>query len=173
MSKQPLPMRCVWTGEAFVPQGRGLNYAREEFGEGEIVMLERNEERSDASHSHYFASLNEAWQNLPERLASEYPTVEALRAKALIETGFCTERTLVLDTAKDAATVAAWIGQEHPFAVVVVKKNVLRVYIAKSQSRKAMNKKEFAASKDAVLNFVAQLIPVTRDELDKSSHAHA
>ena len=80
-----------------------------------------------------------------------------MRAKALIHTGFSNERAIVCDTAKDAATIAEFIGQTNQYAIVRVSGNVLKVYTAKSQSRKSMNKKEFQASKEAVLGFVAGL----------------
>ena len=165
----PLPIRCLWNGEAFVPQGKSLAYCQEEFGAGEIVILERNEERTTNTHNHFFASIHEAWMNLPENLADEYPTVEHLRAKALIHTGFSNERAIVCDTAKDAATIAEFIGQSNQYAIVRVSGNVLKVYTAKSQSRKSMNKKEFQASKEAVLGFVAGLVGVSQEQLKENA----
>jgi hypothetical protein len=56
---------------------------------GEIITVEEVKERSAKSHRHYFAVINEAWQNLPEDLADEFPNAEALRKRALIKNGLC------------------------------------------------------------------------------------
>jgi hypothetical protein len=53
------------------------------------------------------------------------------------------------------------------FAVVIVREAVVLVWTAKSQSVKAMGAKDFQQSKSDVLDFLADLIGVSSDELAK------
>jgi len=159
----------MWTGTHFVPQNSQLRQCREQFGDGEIVMLERHEERDMNSHSHYFASINEAWKNLPEALDAEYPSPDALRKKMLIKSGYANEKVTVCDTAHDAAIMAAYIAPLHQYGIVEVRGNVIRVYEAKSQSLAAMGKKEFQASKWAVLDAISAMIHTSTRQLQDNA----
>lgn len=58
---------------------------------GARYVLAPREERSSASHRHEFAWLREAWMNLPEHLAEQFPTETHLRKRALIEAGYYDE----------------------------------------------------------------------------------
>jgi len=166
MTQPPRHFRFVWKDGVFVPYGTRLAvYCDQQFGEGEIITFERHEERSTASHNHYFASINEAWQNLPEG-DERFPTPEALRKWALIRSGYCTEKTVVLKTSEEAQAVAAFMGSAEG-TVVVVRDNVVKRYTAKSQSVKSMNKEEFQRSKVDVLDTIAELLEVKRKELEK------
>lgn len=126
-------------------------------------------ERSDASHKHYMASVVQAWRNLPEKMASDYPTPDHLRKRALIKTGYYHLDSKVFDTPADANKAAAFIKPMDPFAVVLVKDCVVNHYRAKSQKflrSGGMDKKEFQESKDAVLAFLAKQINVKKSELE-------
>ena len=120
---------------------------------------------SAASHSHYFASLTEAWRNLPEDMAERFPTVEALRKWALIKAGFRDERSVVCSNKTEAQRIATFIRHLDDMTVVVVTEATLTVMTAKSQSMRAMGRVEFQRSKEAVLDVVAQMIGVKRDAL--------
>jgi len=164
---RPGPVRFVWRDGVLVPDGpRAVRYCDENFGEGEVVMMERHEERSDASHRHYFACINEAWQNLPEA-DERFPTPEALRKWALVRCGYCTEASVVCDSPEQARTIAAFMGWSEG-VIVVVRDNVVKRYVAKSQSMKAMNKEEFQRSKDDVLDTIAELIRVKKKRLEEA-----
>ena len=54
-------------------------------------------------------------------------------------------------------------------AVSVIKGRTLKIFTPKSQSHRSMDRKEFAASKDAVLDVIAKLIGVTVEELSKNA----
>lgn len=168
---RPLPIKCVWRDGCFVPDGdRAARYCEEQFGEGEVITLERHEQRSDATHRHYFACLHEAWSNLPEA-DERFPTPEALRHWALIRSGHCTENSIVCDTAQQAQLVASFMGNSEG-TIIVVRGNVVKKYTAKSQSMKVMNKDEFQRSKVDVLDTIAELIAVKRRQLqDNAGHA--
>jgi hypothetical protein len=135
------------------------------FAIGAIYALEEHQERSSASHAHYFACVAEGWKNLPDDLLQEYPNPETLRKKALIKMGYRDERSIVCNSKAMAERVAEFIGSMERYAVVTALSSVVRVYTPKSQSMRAMGKSEFQASKDHVLGFIADLIGVTPDAL--------
>lgn len=168
MSHQPpRHYRMMWRDGVFVPSDRIKAFCDEEFGEGEVVTFERHEDRSTASHNHYFASIKTAWDNLPENDA-RFPNPEALRKWALIKGGYCTEATIVADTEEQAKTIAGFMGHQEG-VIIVVKENVVKKFTAMSQSVKAMNKQEFQLSKVAVLDIIAELIEVTRKRLEQNA----
>jgi len=156
---RPPSIKCVWyaTDEYLKPVGTSIRYCLEQFGNGEVVTLERNEERSQSSHSHYFAALNEAWQQLPEDLMHEYPSVEILRARALIKTGHCTMKDVLCD--------GSFSEFVQSYSIIEYRDGVLRIFNPKSQSRRKMKKEEFQKSKDDVLGFVANLVGVSVEQL--------
>lgn len=144
-----VPMRPELAERQFRPDGR--------------YLLEAHHERSYQRHKAYFASLHEAWSSLA---VDDFPTAEHLRKFALIRTGYYDERVLVCDTAAQAERVAAFVRPMDEFAIVIRDDNLIRVETAKSQSYKAMGRDAFNASMEDVLNYVANLIGVRREELD-------
>lgn len=137
---------------------------------GEIYSLGIIEERSQASHSHYFASLNEAYKNLPEELAKNFRSVEHLRKWTLIRTGYYTSRSAIFPSPREAAEAATWAGpMVDEFDVTVVEGNVVTIYRAKSQSVRAMGKQEFQQSKSDVLDYVAAMIHTSRKQLEENA----
>ena len=150
------------------PLPRFAKQADADFVIGEVYRLGVIEERSQASHSHYFACLHDAWLNLPEELGRRFPTVEHLRKQALIRTGYHDERSIVCASEDEAQQVAAFVSPMDDYAFVTVFGNVVTVYTAKSQALRAMGKDVFQASKDAVLSYVADLIGVERGQLEQA-----
>lgn len=170
MTDAPPPILFAWDGDAMVPAGsHWIRQANKHFVVGQRYPLEVREERSSQSHAHYFACINDAWQNLPESLAERFPTPDHLRKWALIRCGYADERSVVCGSKAEAQRVAAFIKPMDEFAVVMAKDAVVTVWTAKSQSMKAQGKKAFQESKDKVLDFVASLIGTTRDELAKNA----
>ena len=158
-----------WDGDAMVPRSTFKKRCDEEFVVGEIYRLEAREERSINSHRHYFACIHEAWMNLPEQIAEQYASSEHLRKKMLIRCGYADERSIVCASKAEAQRVAAFVKPIDDYAVVTVRDCVVRIYTAQSQSLKAMGKKEFGKSKEAVLDAIAALIDVTPEELRRSA----
>lgn len=146
------PLTYQWDGDAMVPLARFQRLANKQFVVGETYPLTIHEERSAVSHRHYFASLHDAWLNLPEAEAERFETSEHLRKWCLIKNGFRDERSIVCGSKADARRVAAFIRPMDSFAVVVVNEAVVTVYTARSQSVKAMGKVDFQRSKTAVLD---------------------
>ena len=169
MSSAPPPIPCTWDGESFVPLKRFGPLCDRHFVVGEVHPMVVQEQRSQASHGHYFAALTNAWNSLPDHLAERFPSVEALRKYALIKAGYADERSIVAASKAEARRIAAFIRPMDEFAVVTVSEVVVTVYTAKSQSMRAMGKVEFGASKSAVLDIVAEMIAVTPSDLKRST----
>lgn len=167
----PVPIPFRWDGESMTPRPGYARRADQCFVIGQDYVLAPVEERSLASHNHFFASIAEAWKNLPPEGAERFPTADHLRKYALIKTGFHEERSIVCGSKAEAPRVAAFLKPIDDYAVITVRDAVVTVYTAKSQSAKAMGKEAFQASKDAVLDFVAGLIGVTPDELQNARAA--
>lgn len=150
------PVKFLWDGEVMKP----LNPQRADqaYVVGVVYPLAIYEDRSAASHNHYFAAVHEAWKNLPEKLSGEYPTSEHLRKRALIRCGYYDMREIVCTSPSEAVKVKSFIKPMDEYAVVISKDVVVRVYTAKSQSPHAMNKEEFQKSKQDVLDDLAGLI---------------
>lgn len=168
----PPPLPCRWTGDSFEPASpHWARQADQHFVVGQIYPLEIREERSPASHKHYFSAIAEAHRNLPEEAAERLPTPEHLRRFALIKCGYRDERTITCNSRAEALRVASFIRPMDEFALVVVAGNSVSVFTAKSQSMRAMNKATFAASKDAVLAYLAEMLGTTPRELAESEAA--
>lgn len=160
----PPPQIFQWDGEHMVP--RHARMADRRYVIGMDYLLAVIEERSTNSHRHYFASIHEAWLNLPEDIAERFPTEEHLRKYALIKCGFHDERSIVCASKAEAQRVAAFIQPMDTYALVIVSEAVVRVLTAKSQSGRAMDKKTFQESKTAVLDYLSELIGVERKQLE-------
>jgi len=155
----PFPFR--WTGEAMEPvTAYWKRKADERFVIGEKYLMVEQLERSLRSHNHYFASVHEAWQNLPEQIAPHYPTAEHLRKRALIMTGYRNETVIVCASPDDAMRTSGLVSALDEFAVCVQHNNLITVWRAKSQKMKAMGAKDFAKSKTDVLAWCWNLVGV-------------
>lgn len=161
------PIAFRWTGEAMVPSHQVV--ADRHFVIGERYTLIQHEERSQASHAHFFACVADVWQNLPEAEAERFSTAEHLRKWCLIKAGYRDERTIVASSKAEAQRIAAFIKPMDEFAIVTVSEATVVVYTAKSQSLKAMGKREFQASKDAVLQIAAEMIGAQPDQLGRAA----
>jgi hypothetical protein len=147
-----------WDGEAMQPQPRFAKICDEKFTVGEVYRMEVSETRSWQSHRHYFASIQEMWENLPEDQCERFPSPEHLRKWGLIRAGYCDQMHVVADTEENARDIAMVMRKLSTYAVITISINVITVYTAKSQSLKAMGKTEFQKSKEAVLDVLAQII---------------
>lgn len=169
MSGAPIPMR--YDGEGFFPLPRFAKKADDEYVIGQVYRMAEVEDRSMSSHRQFFAAVNEGWQSLPEHYGERFATPDALRKYALIRAGYRDERTYVAASKAEARRLAAFMRPMDEYAVVTVSECVVTVYTAKSQSMKAMGRKEFQASKQAVLDVIASMIGVTPDDLRRAEAA--
>ena len=159
------PLLYTWDGDSMITLPAFQAKADERFVIGETYRLEEVADRSAKSHSHFFASVSEVWDNLPVSDAMKYPTPDHLRKRALIRTGYCDERSIVCSSRAEALRLASFVGQFDDCAMVVPRAAVVTVYTATSQSQKAMGAKVFQKSKDDVLGYLAGMIGVTADQL--------
>lgn len=172
MTDAPIIVECMDDGAALVPvhvHGRNGELWREAFAPGGRYRVQLVEERSRASHNHYFAAIGEAWRNLPDHMLDEFPSSEHLRKKALVRAGYADERTFVCASKAEAARMAAFMRPMDEYAIVSVREATVTVWMAKSQSVRAMGKAEFQASKEAVLDVISRLIGVSTDDLRQNT----
>lgn len=141
-----------WTGTHFDPLKRHEGALSAEMVIGQIYRLDIDNERSMASHRHEFASLNEAWLNLPEDIAARFPSKEHFRKTLLIQEGFYHQREIVCGSNAEALRWMRELRLRDDFAAYSVAGNVIIERVAKSQSVKAMGKADFQRSKQAILD---------------------
>lgn len=161
----PLPL--IWRKDEgkFAPAtSYQLKRCNETFEDGGRYLFIQHLERSLQSHQHYFASLTEAWMNLPEDITHEFPTFEKFRATGLIATGFYNEKRIICADEHEAKRMAAFIAPLAPLAIVSSYKQAVVVRTAKSQSYRAMPKGEFQKSKVAVLAWAWALVGISPEE---------
>jgi hypothetical protein len=171
MASAPIPLRYEGDGDFRVMSNFWMARADKEFVVGEVYKMVEHHDRSDASHNHYFAAVKNGFDNLPDHMKGEYPTVEHLRKKALIRCGYRNERDIVLSSMAEAERVASFMRPMDDYCIVVPVNCVVRVWTAKSQSTKAMGAKDFQASKSDVLDFVDDLLGVERGKTANSEAA--
>jgi hypothetical protein len=168
------PVLIRWDGEAFVPANTyQARIASQAYEVGQAVAMAPFEDRSRASHNHEFAWLSEAWNSLPEchSCQSWAATPEHLRKYALIRTGFCNSIEVVAGSHAAALRVAAAFRSVDEYAVATVSGQTVTYLTAKSQSTRAMDKRQFQESKTAILEFIAGLIGVEPETLGKQTRA--
>jgi|SRR5579883_626308 len=168
------PIPCHWDGESFTPASpHWARVADRHFVVGQTYPMEVREDRSIASHRHYFAAINSAWENLPEDLVERFPTADHLRKFALIRCGYADQRSIACASKAEARRLAAFIKPMDTFAVVTVTEATVTVWAAKSQSMRAMGKRDFVESKAKVLDYIAGLIGTSASALEKNASAAA
>lgn len=137
------------------------------------LAVEDQRARTEASNRHFFACVKKGYDNLPEGWAKLIKSSEQLRKFALIKAGYADVRTIALPTEEAANQVAAVVRSVDPFSVVSVHETMVTAASAKSQSAQAMDRDEFRASKDAVLEVIASMVGVSVDELSSNAGAAA
>lgn len=161
---RPIPMQ--WDGEAMRPTRGFAALSDKQFVVGEVYTLDNADPtRSMLSHRHYFATVYEAWLNLPDEQATRFRTADHLRKYALIKAGYFDERSIVCASRAEALRVASFIQPMDEYALVAVSEATVRVYTAKHQNFRAMGRKVFQESKDAVLDVLAEMLGVEKREL--------
>lgn len=156
-----------WVGKGFQPTHDGAALCQTKLRPWEVVRITIHQGRSMKSHRHMFPWLNDAWLSLPEeyRDAPWAASPEHLRKHALIKTGFHNAQLIPVDSEAEAMRWSAILSKLDPYALLIPKPGLVLHYTAMSQSVKAMGKERFAASKQAVLGHVADLLGIYPEEL--------
>lgn len=174
MGAHDSPMAFRWMADVLADDGgamvpfRPKAALRRYVDRQEYVFVEHHD-RSLESHQHEFAWLKEAWLQLPEKLADLYPSPTHLRKAALIEAGFFDEEIIDCGSKAAAERVAASLGKRNDFSLVIIRGVYVIIRDAKSQSYRAMGKKDFQASKTAILEVVSAMIGISPEELKKNA----
>lgn len=159
------PLPWSWTGEALVPPSpHWARRADSLLVVGQTYTMEERQERSSKAHAFYFASVKELWESLPEHLSREMPTPEHARKRALIQTGFHHRHDVACATKAEAMRVAALVAMLDAYAVVVINGTLVSILRATSQDYRSMDRKTFAASKTAVIDYLSDLVGVPAGE---------
>jgi hypothetical protein len=167
--RRPRPILFVRVDNHMVPLPRFQRLFDEMYAVNEEYALLPMEERSAASHNHYFAALHEGYLNLAEEYAQEFDSEEHLRHWCLCKSGYCTKQQWVMNTADDARKLRDALKRENASTIIGVAGNVATVYTPFSQSMPAMKKQEFEDSKRAVLDLVASMARTTPAQLKKNA----
>lgn len=164
MSSAPYPYRYEGEGEFRTTSAYWANKADEAFVVGETYRLVEHHDRSQATHNHEFAAIADMWASLPERYQHEpwAQTPEHLRKYALIMCRFCDTQTYPCGSHAEALRWAANLRPLDEYSVVAVEGTTVYRFTAQSQSRRAMGKERFQASKTAILEYIEDLIGVER-----------
>lgn len=166
------PILFQWNGEALEPAtGYWRKAADHYLTIGQRYRMVEEHERSNATHNHEFAWLQEAWNSLPDELFAQYPNSEILRKHGLIAKGYCTMVQHVCASAAEAQRLAAILKPYAAYALVVPRGTVVTVYTAVSQSKRAMGAKQFQQSKQALMEFVGDLLGVDPATIGQQSEA--
>jgi hypothetical protein len=176
MTDAPLLLRYDGDGTFNVPSQFWAGKADKQFVVGEILPMVPHQERSDVSHNHEFAFIAEAWRNLPEQFRDEpwAQSPEHLRKYALIRCRFCNTQTYPCASRAEADRWAANLRPKDEYSIVKAEGNAVYVFTAMSQKKRgigAMDKKTFQASKQAIMDFVDDLLGVERGATAKSEAA--
>lgn len=165
----PVQLRYEGDGEFRAASGYWTGICDREFVVGEVYKVAEHFDRSINSHNHYFASIAEAHGNLPDELLEIYPSPEHLRKKALVRKGYRHEREYVCESKAAAAELVRTIRPLDDYAIIEARENVVRIWTAKSQSKKAMGARDFQTSKQDVLDFIADLLGVSPDQFGRAA----
>lgn len=134
---------------------------------GMLYRMEEVVETSDASRRHYFAVIKDAWESLPDHLASAFETPEHLRKFALIKAGYHDKRTIACESVREARRVAAFIRPMDSYAIVTTEEALVQVFTAQSQSAREMKHGVFQKSKTAVLEFIEGMLQAEPGSAEK------
>ena len=156
-------------------EGRGKFHATSTFWEkrcdelfahGEQVLMHEDKERSSPSHRQFFAVLNDAYANLPEIEAKQYPTRDIFRGMALIETGHFNERKFCAVSEDEALRIAKFLQRDDGSIQVIATNGTWVVERSPvSQSFSRMDATTFQRVRDDVLAWCADKLGITVEEL--------
>ena len=153
---QPITFKCQ--DGVMVPLRRFAKAFARDFKDGQFYTLVEEYERSTASHNQFFASVHDAWLNLPENIGEDFLSETHFRKWILIKAGYYNLEQVLFSTNEDARNAAALVRKKDTFAIVTITENIVSVFTAKSQSKRAMKGKEFQACKEKCFAVMSSLL---------------
>jgi hypothetical protein len=162
----PIRLRYEGAGEFRVLSNQWAERADKTYVVGEVYPMVDWHDRSQASHNHEFASLAELWSSLPEKFASEpwAQSPEHLRKFALIKCRYCDTQTYACGSRAEAERWARNLRPLDEYSIVTVEGSTVYRFTAQSQSKRAMGAKLFNESKQAIIEFIEDLIGVRKEQ---------
>ena len=160
-------VRRVW---AMIPHKRFHALCKRQFSGGEDYALGPVEGVPSKSRAAFFATIHEAWKNLPED-DTRFPDSEYLRKRALVAAGWATNAQYVMDSPKDARSMAMGLRRADPYAVVKCSGNVVDYWSPKSIATGQIHGDEWKGVMQRALDWVATLARTTRKELEENAGA--
>lgn len=165
-------IRVTYDGAVLEPDGHFSAAAlQSRLGAGEVLLIDIEPNRSRATHNHQFAFIKTAWDNLPEAMkdAPYAKTPDTLRKHALIMTGYAKSRMFALGCERRAVRMARHMRDmdedEEIYSIVTTDGPVVYRVTAESQKERLMGRHRFQQSKQAILEWLADLIGVEPQEL--------
>jgi len=158
-------LQFIWKDGVMVPAtSYQATRCAERFEDGKRYLLVEHEDRSHKSHSHFFASLREAFNQLPHDIADDFTSFDHFRSVGLISNGFYHQREFACASREEARRLAAFLRPMAPLSIVAVHEAVVVERTAKSMSYRAMPKGEFQKAKQALIEWAWNLVGVTPEE---------
>jgi len=168
------PLMYKWDGEAMRPLPYFRKQAVAAFKDGECYRLAETGLRSMQSHKHFFACMHEAWSNLREDQADQFPSADHLRKWALTFTQFCDVHTYQASSNAEALRVGKFISSGEQYSRVEIDGKRVVHYVPHSQAVAAMpDNRTFQASKSAVLDVLARKLGVTVQQIEAAARRAA
>lgn len=170
------------TEAGMIPAAKDLVAYHKSFEAGRHYRLEEAKERSRESHNDYFQMVFHAWGNLPESERDLFATDDHWRQFCLIKAGFRNEIVQTYDSRNDAIQASAGVAllarRFGQFIITTITGNMLTIYTARTQKMKktsddGMDKADFEASKQAVLEICCARLHCTEDELRQNARKAA
>lgn len=166
MTEAPLRMR--WSGTGFEPVNEHVGKkADDQYTVGEVYLVSAEHQQSAASRAHQFAWLHDSWLSLPDHISARFIDEDHLRKHALIAGGFASSTVIDCATNAEARRWMKILTSEDPYCIVKAEGTSLIRFTARSQSARSMGHKEFQASKDAVLRYVADLLDANPKDIEQ------
>lgn len=152
--------------KAMVPDGRFKALCDRQFSLDEGYALGPVDNVANASRGGFFASVKEAWNNLPED-DERFPSPEHLRKRALVAAGWAFHSQEVWDTERDARKHVISLRKHDEYAIIKPSGTVVDVWVAKSIAHGQITADEWKVVKPRALDWIAAQINVARTELER------
>lgn len=159
------------TGELMRPLAYHYDLFTRTFESGKRYQLIEFRERSRETHDHFFATVAGYWHNWPENYERELPSADHLRKHALIRTGHYIQCMIVHSSLEAASAYVRnfirYVDYAEGSIASTVNGTATVMRMAKSQRKNVMDDKEFARSKNDVLDFCQAVTGIPPEQMKR------